>query len=72
MIQVLSEKKINIEQLSLQHDEPVSQNQWLEQVVDYACKCIPKLAIPADLPAVEWIHRLVTDIREGRAEKTKV
>ena len=36
-IQVLSEQKINMEQLTLQNDELVSQNQQLMQVVGDAC-----------------------------------
>ena len=49
-IQVLSEQKINIEQLSLQHNELVSQNQQLEQLVDDTCRHVPDLAIPIDIP----------------------
>lgn len=71
-IQVLSEQKINMEQLILQHDELVSQNQHLEHMVDAACRCVPELAIPANLPTEVQIHRLATGVREAREETTKV
>ena len=60
MIQALDEKKIIMEQLSLQHDKLVSQNQQLVQVVDNACRSVPELAILADLPVEVRIHRLAT------------
>jgi len=36
-LQVMSEQQINIEQLSLQRDEVVTQSRYLVQVVDEAC-----------------------------------
>lgn len=71
-LQVFSEQKINMEQLSLQHDELVSQNQQLVKVIDDACQSVPELAIPADIPAETKIHKLATGVREAREEMTKV
>jgi len=72
VIQVLSEQKINMEQLSLQRDDLVSQNQHLVQVVDDACQSVPELAILVDLLVEVWIHRLATGVHEAREETTKV
>jgi len=41
-------------------------------MVDDACKCVPELAIPADLPVAEQIHKLATTVCEARAETIKV
>lgn len=71
-LQVLSEKKINMEQLSLQCDELVLQNQQLVLVIGDACQNIPELAIPADLPTEVWIHRLAARVDETREEMTKI
>lgn len=64
-VQVLNEKKINMEQLSLQHDEVVSQIRQLEQVIADACQSILELAIPADTPTEACILRLVAGVREA-------
>lgn len=61
-----------MEQLTLQHDELVSQNQHLEHMVDDACQRVPELAIPADLLEEVRIHRLETGVCEARDETTKV
>lgn len=44
MLQVLSEKKINMEQLSLHRDKVVSQNWQMVQVLEESCHMVPKLA----------------------------
>lgn len=71
-LQVLSEKKINMEQLSLQHDEVVSQNQQLVHVIDEACQSFPELAVIADILVEAPLHRLAAGVREVREEMTKV
>jgi len=71
-LQVLNEQKINMEQLILQCDELVSQNQQLVHVIGNTYRSIPELAIPADVPAEVWIHRLVARVREAMEETTKV
>lgn len=42
-LQVMSEKRINMEQLSLQHNEVVTQNSQLVKVVEEACQIVPKM-----------------------------
>jgi len=63
---MLSEKKINMEQLSLQRDEVVSQNRKMVQVLEEACQMVPKLAIPIDAPVDARIHRLTTGVRKKK------
>lgn len=71
-LQVLSEQKINMEQLSLQHNELVSQSQQLVQVIDGTCQSILELAILVDILAKAQIHRLATEACESKEEMTKV
>jgi len=71
-LQVLSEKKINMEQLSLQRDEVVSQNRQMVQVLEEAFQMVPELAIPANAPAEARIHRLAAGVHEAWEEMTKV
>ena len=71
-IQVLNEQKINMEQLSLYHDELVSQNQHFLQVVDDSCHNIPQLAIPTDILVEVRIHKLVTGVHEAKKKMSKV
>jgi hypothetical protein len=71
-LQVLSEQKINMEQLSLQRDEVVSQNRQMVQVLEEACQMVPELAIPAEAPAEARIQRLAAGVREAREEMAKV
>ena len=71
-IQVLSEQKISIEQLSLECDELVSQNQQLVQVIEDSCRSVPELAIPTDIPVEVRIHKLVAGVYKAMEEMTKV
>ena len=61
-LQVLSKKKINIEQLSLQRDELVPQNQQIMQIVDEAYQRISEFSITIDLPTKMWIHYLASGV----------
>ena len=72
MLQVLSEQKKNMKQLSLQCDELVSQNQQLVQVIGNACRSVPELAILENIPTEARIHRLVVGVREVREKMIKV
>ena len=51
MLQVLSEQRINMEQLSVQCDEVVSQNRQMVQVIKEARQMVPKLAILVETAA---------------------
>lgn len=63
-LQVLSEQKLNLEQLSLQHDNLVAQTQGLEQAMEEAYSSIPELAVPAALSPAEKIHQLAAGVRK--------
>jgi len=70
-IQILREQNINMEQISLQHDELVLRNQQLVQVINDACNRVPALAIPTDIPTEVRTHRLavwVHDVKEVMAK----
>ncbi len=69
---MLSEHRINIEQLSLQHDEAVAQTQQLEQIIEEACHRVPKLEIVADLLVGIRIHKLVSGFHEAKEEATRI
>lgn len=71
-LQVMSEQKINMEQLSLQCDELVAQTRGLEQAVEEACSSIPELVVLVELPTTERIHRLAARVREARDDTMKV
>lgn len=71
-LQVLSEKNINLEQLSLQRDSLVAQNQGLEQVMEEACSSILELAMSTELPTMEKIHQLAAGVRRTHEEAAKV
>jgi len=71
-IQVLNEKKFNIEQLSLQCDELVSQNQQIMQTVDETCQPVLELSIATNLPIEMWIHCLASGVCSVREETTRV
>lgn len=61
-----------MEQLSLQHDELVSQNQRLVQKVDDACRRVLEMAIAVDLPVEVWIHSLASGAHDANEEATNV
>lgn len=63
-IQVLSEQKLNLEQLNLQCDNLVAQNQGLEQAMEEAYSNILELAMPMALPTMENIHQLASGVRK--------
>ena len=69
---MLSEQRINIEQLSLQHDEVLVQKQQLEKMVEEACRHVPKLEIVTDLPVRVRIHKLSSAFHEAKEEATRV
>jgi len=71
-LHVLNEQKINMEQLSLQHNEVVSHNWKMVEVLEEACQMVPKLAIPVDAPAEARIDRLVVGVCEAWEDMTKV
>ncbi len=71
-VQVLNEKKINMEQISLQCDKVVSQNQQLVQVIYATCQSISELAITADIPVEERIDRLAEGVCEAQEKMRKV
>lgn len=66
MVQVLSEKQINVEQLSLQHDEAVAQNWQLEQIMVEACCRAPELKIAVDLRVDTRIHKFSNGFHEAK------
>ena len=41
-------------------------------MIGNACRSIPELAIPLDVPEEVQIHRLITGVYEAREEMTKV
>ncbi len=65
-LQVMSEQRINIEQLSLQRNEVVEQNKQIMQVVEEACQMVPELAIQAEEPVEVRVRKLATGVREAR------
>ena len=69
---MLSEQRINIEQLSLHHDELLAQKQWLEQMVEEACCHVPELEIMTDLPIGVGIQKLASGFREAKEEATRI
>ena len=68
----MSEKNINVEQLSLQRDELVSRNQQIVQTVDEACQRIPDLSIFVDLPTEMRIHCLESGVQNAYEETMHV
>jgi len=66
VLQVLNEKKLNMEQLSLQRDEVVSQNQQLIEMIDDTFQSVLELVIPTDIPAEARIHMLAVGVHEAR------
>ena len=42
------------------------------QVIGNACRSVPELAIPTDLPVEVLIHMLVVGVHKAREEMTKV
>ena len=71
-VQVPSEQKINIEKLSLQHDELVSQIQQLVDMADDTYRCILELTIMVNLPVEVRIHSLVSGVHDTREEMKRV
>lgn len=71
-LQVLCEQKTNLEQLSLQCDNLVTQNQGLEQAMEEAYSSILELVVTATLPTTENIHQLETGVHKTQEEATKV
>ena len=71
-VQMLSEQRINIEQLSLQRNEAVAQNQQLEQIVEEACHRVLELENATDLPIGMWIHKLASGFHEAKEEATRI
>ena len=61
-----------MEQLSLYHEEVMSQNRQMVQVLEEACQMVLELAIPAEEPAEVRIQRLAAGVREAREEMVKV
>lgn len=65
-LQVLREKRINMEQFSLQFEKVVSQNRKMVQEIEEACQMVPELAIPAEALAEVCIQTLVVGVHEVR------
>lgn len=70
-LQVLLEKKGNLEQISLQHDDLLAHNQGLEQAMEEVCCSVPELAVPVELPTTEKIHHMVVRFCEAPKEATE-
>ena len=68
----MSEKCINMEQLSLQHDKVVAQNRQIVQVVEEACQMVLELAIQGEEPVEAHIQKLAAGVREAKEEMAKV
>ena len=71
-LQMLSKKKINMEQLSLQCDEVVSQNRYMVQVLEEAFQMVPELAIPTEATIEACIQRLEVGVCKVKEEMANV
>lgn len=65
-------KTLNLEQISLQHDNLVAHTQGLEHAMEEAYSSILELAMLMVLPTAEKIHQLAAGVRKAQEEATKV
>lgn len=68
----MSEKHINIEQLSLQRNEAVEQDKEIMQVVEEPCRMVLELEIQAEEPVEVRIRKLAIVVCDARVEITRV
>ena len=68
----MSEKRINMEHLSLQHNEVVAQDKKIVQVVEEAYQMVLELAIQVEEPVEVRVWKLVGGVRKAKEEMARV
>lgn len=71
-LEVLSELKANLEQLSLQRNNLLAQNKGIEKEMEEAYSSILEFAMPMTIPTEEKIHKLAARVHKTQEESMKV
>jgi len=68
----MSEQRINLELLGLQHNEVVDQNKKIMQVVEEACQMVLELDIQVEELVEVRIHKLAVGVCDARREMARI